>query len=112
VSETAIRSAIVDALNATRLCRVWSAHAGIVKVRGGWMHLSPEGTPDVVGFSRSGIFIGIEIKVAGNKTTKERAAKQAAFREAIARAGGMTGVATSIGEAVAIVTAATHGAAA
>lgn len=107
MSETALRSAIVDALNATGLCRVWSVHAGLVKVRGGWMHLSPVGTPDVCGFTNAGTFIGIEIKVEGNKTRRERAGAQAAFREDIARRGGITGVAMSVAEAIAIVASAT-----
>jgi hypothetical protein len=107
VSETALRSAIVAALNASGLCHVWSVHCGRVKVRGGWMHLSPVGTPDICGYTfRSGRFVGIEIKVAGHRTDKDRAAAQAAFQADIQRHGGISGQVTSAVEAVALLRAA------
>jgi hypothetical protein len=104
MSETALRSAIVDALNATGLVRVWSIHAGRVKVRGGWLHLCPTGTPDVVGYTlRSGRFVGIEIKVSGNRTKKERAEKQHAFQCDIALHGGISGQVETADDAITII---------
>jgi hypothetical protein len=104
MSETALRSSIVDALNATGMCRVWSVHAGRVKVRGGWMHLSPVGTPDICGYALgSGRFIGIEIKVAGNRTDKARAAAQTAFQVHIATHGGISGQVESVAGAMALI---------
>jgi len=104
MAETALRAAIVDALNATGLVRVWSVHAGRVRVRGGWMHLSPVGTPDVCGYAlRDGRFIGIEIKVIGNRTAKERAEAQHDFQQDITKHGGIAGQVTSVTEAVALV---------
>jgi len=103
MAETALRAAIVDALNATGLVRVWSVHAGRVRVRGGWMHLSPVGTPDVCGYAlRDGRFIGIEIKVPGNRTAKERAEAQREFQRQISTHGGISGQVTSAVEAVAL----------
>jgi hypothetical protein len=108
LSETDLRSTVVFSLNATGRCRVWSVHAGRVRVRGGWMHLCPVGTSDVIGFEfDSARIIAIEIKVAGNKTDPARAKAQLAFREEIARHGGITGVATSVAEALSIVARAT-----
>ena len=38
------------------------ANSGKVKVRGGFMQLHEAGTPDLIGYSIDGTFIGIEIK--------------------------------------------------
>jgi hypothetical protein len=68
------------------------------------MHLAPSGTPDVVGFSLSGgRFVGIEIKVAGNKTAKDRAVAQRSFQQEIATAGGISGQVETIAEAIELV---------
>jgi hypothetical protein len=77
------------------------------------MHLSPVGTPDVCGYTfRGGRFVGIEIKVSGNKTQKDRAEAQRSFQEDIAAHGGISGQVTSVDEAVALVRAAVEGRAA
>lgn len=113
MSETALRSAIVAALNATGLCRVWSVQCGRVRVRGGWMMLCPVGTPDVCGYLyRDGRFVGIEIKVEGNRTHKDRAAAQAKFQADIRAHGGVVGQVESVAEAVALVGGAREGRAA
>jgi hypothetical protein len=104
MSETALRSAIVYALNATGLVRVFSVTAGRVRVRGGWLHLCPVGTPDVIGFAlRSGRFVGIEVKVGGNKTDKVRAEKQRAFQADIAAHGGIAGQVDNVASAISLV---------
>jgi hypothetical protein len=38
------------------------ANSGKVRVRGGFMQLHEKGTPDLIGFTCSGRFIGIELK--------------------------------------------------
>ena len=38
------------------------ANSGKVKVRGAWMQLHVKGTPDLIGFTKNGQFIGIELK--------------------------------------------------
>lgn len=38
---------ILDALNGVPGCVAYRIHSGKVKVRGGWMHLAEEGTPDI-----------------------------------------------------------------
>ena len=102
MSETDIKRATIDALNATGLCLVWSTPSGHIQVRGGWMSLAPEGTPDVTGIARDGRFIGIEIKKPGGRTNKARADKQAKFQGHIARLGGISGQVESAAEAVTI----------
>ena len=42
------------------------ANSGKVKVKGGFMQLHENGTPDLIGYSVDGIFIGIEIKDEAN----------------------------------------------
>jgi len=42
------------------------ANSGKVKVRGGFMQLHENGTPDLIGYSTGGIMIGIEIKDEAN----------------------------------------------
>lgn len=91
MSETDIKRAIVTAMNATGLCRVWSTPSGRVQVRGGWMSLAPEGTPDICGWARDGRFVGVEVKVPGHKTKPERAAKQSQAQTDIRSAGGISG---------------------
>ena len=91
MSETALKRAVIDAMNGTGLCEVWSTPSGRLQVRGGWMSLAPEGTPDVCGFAKDGRFVGIEIKVPGHKTKPERAEKQRAVQAKIAERGGISG---------------------
>ncbi len=107
MSETQLRSAIVEALNATGMVHVWRVHAGGVKVRGGWMNLCPTGTPDVCGYTlRGGRFVGIEIKVPKGKTMKTRAAAQLAAQSHIAAHGGISGQVESVSEAISLVASA------
>jgi len=42
------------------------ANSGKVKVKGGFMQLHENGTPDLIGYSVDGKFIGIEIKDEAN----------------------------------------------
>lgn len=44
--------------------KVLRLNSGIVKVRGGMMHLCPAGTPDILAFDRNGTLLWIECKAA------------------------------------------------
>jgi hypothetical protein len=46
------------------------ANSGKVKVKGGFMQLHENGTPDLIGYSIEGKFIGIEIKDEANFNKK------------------------------------------
>jgi hypothetical protein len=107
--ETLITSAVIAAVNASSLAFVWRNHAGAVRVRGGYMSLGPEGSPDVIGFLRDGRFIGIETKTPTGKTAKHRRETQEAFRKRIAGHGAVAGSARSAAEAIALVRAALGG---
>jgi hypothetical protein len=48
------------------------ANSGKVKVKGGFMQLHENGTPDLIGYSTDGRFIGIEIKDEANFNKKGR----------------------------------------
>jgi len=62
---------------------LWRQQTGAIPKQGRWIHLCPEGTGDVAGYSRVGRFIGIECKRLGARTEAERAKKQAAWRERV-----------------------------
>ena len=51
---------------------VWidRANSGKVKVKGGFMQLHENGTPDLIGYASSGIMIAIEIKDEANFNKK------------------------------------------
>jgi hypothetical protein len=46
------------------------ANSGKVKVKGGWMQLHENGTPDLIGYSVTGLMIGIEVKDENNFNSK------------------------------------------
>ena len=46
------------------------ANSGKVKVRGGFMQLHENGTPDLIGYTTTGQFIGIEVKDEANFNKK------------------------------------------
>jgi protein involved in polysaccharide export with SLBB domain len=58
--------------------------------------MAPAGTPDVVGYSGHGTFIGLEVKLPGQKPTT----RQLEAGRAILTAGGIWAVVTSVREAV------------
>lgn len=60
--------------------------SGRVKVRGGWLHLCPEGTPDLLAFpniSSAPVPLWVETKVRGGNPT----VAQLNFRDAMRRRG-------------------------
>lgn len=79
----------------------WRQQAGVVQVRRGWMHLAPAGTPDIVGFLPGGRFFGIEAKLAGNRTSRDRGEKQAAWGARCVAQGGLYILARTVAEAFA-----------
>jgi hypothetical protein len=48
------------------------ANSGKVRVKGGFMQLHESGTPDLIGYSVNGMFIGIEIKDEKNYNTENK----------------------------------------
>lgn len=102
--ETALKAAVIEAINATGLAVVWSTPSGKVPTRGGWVQLAPVGTPDVIGFMRrSGLLVAVEVKLPKDTTAVERRLLQGAWRDRAAAAGCVVGVARSVAEAVEIV---------
>ena len=79
--EGLLKKDVTEFLNASGL--TWfKMQSGITKVRGGFMHHCPVGTPDILIFQGS-VPYWCELKGKGQKTAKDRAAKQAAFREKV-----------------------------
>lgn len=97
-SEQDIVRAILEAVNASGLARVWRHHSGIVKVARGFMHLAPKGSPDIVGYALdSGRFVGIEVKLPSKeKKHPERVKLQQEWRDKINAAGGIALMATDV----------------
>jgi len=103
--ETDLQRAILETLRALGLT-VWRNQSGTVRVRGGFMHMAPEGTPDIIGYLADGRLLGIEVKLPGKEkrnTKPERREKQAAWRAKARAAGCVVGQVTSVGEAVLLV---------
>jgi hypothetical protein len=101
-AETELQRAIVLALEALGVT-VIRTQAGRVPVRRGWLHLAPEGWPDLTGYLPDGRFLGLEIKVPKGKTDKDRAEKQAAWRARAGAAGCVVGQVDSVAAAVLLV---------
>ena len=97
MSEQRLTRAIIEAVNGTLRAHVWRHQSGRVRVRGGWMHLAPSGSPDIVGYMRgTGRFLGIEVKLPGELPT----AIQVTWRDAIQKAGGIAAVVWSVDDAI------------
>lgn len=62
------------------------------------VHLAPEGTSDLIGWTNAGRFLAAEIKVPGHKTNADRLAAQLKFISAVNAAGGVAGMVTSVDE--------------
>lgn len=62
MSETSeVTRPLLDALHALNIYAV-RTHSGRVRIRGGWMHLGPKGTPDISGYFADGRGFVIETK--------------------------------------------------
>lgn len=82
---------------------LWRNSVGTFKTQDGtWVQAGlPAGSPDLVGIAQIdgvGRFVGIEIKLPGQKPR----ADQRNFLEHIKKMGGIAGVATSVEEAIAL----------
>lgn len=74
------------------------ANSGKTKVKGGWMQLHEVGTPDLIGYSTSCVFIGIEVKDEDKYKKKNHSLsdEQIARLNDIRERGGICGVACCI----------------
>ena len=101
MSEMRLVRAIIDAVNVTRLAYVRRCQSGMVKVTGAFMHLAPNGTPDIIGYMRdgSGRLVAIEVKLPGEKPNPD----QIAWQEHGKANRVVCGIARSVDEAFAIV---------
>lgn len=103
MSEKKLCDSIVEMLN-YQGCYVWRNNSGKVMVgRGSYkrmIYLSPTGSPDIIGMTKEGKFIGIEVKLP--KTRNKVTLVQREFLELIKIKGGISGVATSVEEALEI----------
>jgi len=73
MKETDIQKSILLYLDAHDIT-AWRNNSGSVRVKGGYMHLSPTGTPDIVGYLPDGRFLGIEVKRPGEDRTPAQVA--------------------------------------
>jgi len=104
MKEIDIQKTIVEALNYSK-CIVWRTNAGRVPVSFGentrWVKLGPAGMSDIIGLDDKGRFIAIEVK---RPETKNRVTEiQSNFLANVKDMGGVTGVATSVEEALEII---------
>lgn len=107
MSEQNIVKAVLDAINRSGLAKVWRNQSGIVRTRGGFMHLAPKGSPDIVGYMLDGSarFVGIEVKKPkkdGGHTNAEQVDAQAKWRDELIKAGAVWMQVTSADEALAV----------
>lgn len=107
--EQDITRAVLEAVNRSGLAVVWRNQSGQVRVARGVMRLAPEGSPDIVGFTRHGRFVGIETKAPKARTSKDRRESQEGWRALIRAAGGIALVVTSAQEAVDLLSAEVRG---
>ena len=104
MSEQKIVKAVVEALNCSGLAKVWRNQSGCVKVAGGFMHLAPKGSPDIIGYTLRGArFIGIEVKRPKGYTNPDQVKVQTEWREKLLAAGAIAGQVTSVDEAIELV---------
>lgn len=70
--------------------------------RGAWIRVGLcEGSSDLIGWTRTGRFLAVEVKAPGARTKADRLDKQRAFVDAVNRSGGVGLFASSVEEAVA-----------
>jgi hypothetical protein len=96
VSEQDLTRAIIEAINRTGRALVWRNHSGLVKVKRAWMHLAPKGSPDIVGLTIGGRFIGLEVKLPKEQPMEE----QLVWGAAIEKSSGIWGIVRSVDEAL------------
>jgi hypothetical protein len=107
MSEQRLTKAIIEAVNASRLAYVWRSQAGTLPIRGRFVHLAPNGCPDIVGYmmrgARRGRFVGIEVKLPGKKPSDA----QQAWRAELRACDCVHAIAYSVDDAIAVLREAT-----
>ena len=101
MSEARIMSEIVVALSKEG-ARLFRNQAGTYELKDG-RYLSSglcDGASDLVGWSKDGRFLAVEVKAPGSHTDPERLKKQIRFIEAVNKAGGIGFFAESVEEAI------------
>lgn len=102
LTEKRLQSAIIEALNYSGLCYVWNINSGSIETKGGYrVQLARAGTSDIIGLTRTGRFIALEVKLPNRLRTVTD--KQQAFLDQIANMNGITGVVTDPNMALEIV---------
>lgn len=81
MSEQALKLSIVQALERLPDVRVLRMNAGKVKVRGGWMQLSEDGTPDLLVLLPLGRCIWLETKAPKGRMREAQEKWHAAARK-------------------------------
>lgn len=71
-AETHLKRAIIQAVNASGLARVWNSPAGVARIRRGFVHMAPRGTADVSGHTRRGRAVYLEVKLPSGKVSTEQ----------------------------------------
>ena len=66
MTEAEIQKQIIDYLKASG-CTVIRVNSGRVKARNGYVHLAPDGTPDLLAITRRGRHVWIEVKTPKGK---------------------------------------------
>lgn len=78
---------------------LWKNQSGVA-FRGKYLvGLAPKGSPDIVGLTTLGKFVGIEVKTGNAKLNKD----QKEFRDRIEELGGIYGVARSLNDVILII---------
>jgi hypothetical protein len=98
LSEQDTTRATIEAVNASDVAIVWRNQSGSVRVRRGYMHLAPKGSPDIVGILRDGRFVGLEMKKPGEKPSSV----QEEWRLRFLASGGVAACAYSVEEALCV----------
>lgn len=89
MTESNIQKEIMEYLT-LRGYLVWRNNSGGKKIGKYYIHMAPEGSPDIIGIQPvTGKFIGVEVKKPDGKTEKKRAEKQRLFSENIQKLGGI-----------------------
>ena len=90
-AETSLTHDVIAVLNALPGFLAWRSQAGLAKgCGGGWVHLAPAGTADVVGlYGPHGVFFGVETKNTHRDACKcETCVAQRAWGETVVARGG------------------------
>ena len=77
------------------VARLFRVQAGMLRVKGGFLHCAPEGTSDLFGLCRHGYAIAVEVKKPGESPTTA----QVSFLQSVADATATAIVAHSVAEA-------------